>query len=454
MEQKDIPDQQQKPRRATQQNVTCSECQKEFVIPHYLIKRIVNLTKCKHCYKMKSVNNSKSTVEFEIPTADLPGWKQISQSKWKGDCEDCGKMCELPFSPGKGKDSPKCQGCFKNVAIQGYRFKTQLKLYIDGLNIMFKLFNIPNKLLLSWNDQLKEGLQSIDRFVKAALKSNVLIEVFIDHSIGTKETYLKNKSRRERDFIAGCKDSLAIMPGIGWIMGDRFKENSIPVHYSSVDCDDTIASFAHAHNAAILSADKDFFRYTFNDQDHPFQLYSTFEVVQGYLCLNTHQGSRNEATTGREILQPIPLTFHEYPCFMLPGDWELLPAEVTLYRRGTSTCLLQDFPSPHLVVRPLRQALYSLLEKAVVREQFPTWANGEIVWIDEDVHADSTWEKYLSDINGAIKSLFSHQVQPAHQPEQRWKNYLLSQKMVVAEIITWASAATAKSLLDTHLKEL
>ena len=41
------------------------------------------------------------------------------------------------------------------------------------------------------------------------------------------------------------------------------------VHYSEIDNDDTIAAYAHTHGAALLSEDKDFFRY----RDYKYQVF-------------------------------------------------------------------------------------------------------------------------------------------------------------------------------------
>ena len=45
------------------------------------------------------------------------------------------------------------------------------------------------------------------------------------------------------------------------LIGDAFKNEGIDVHYSIEDNDDTIASFAYHEDAAILSRDRDFWRY-------------------------------------------------------------------------------------------------------------------------------------------------------------------------------------------------
>ena len=52
------------------------------------------------------------------------------------------------------------------------------------------------------------------------------------------------------------------------------------MHYSTVDNDDTLAAYAFRDKAAILSADKDFYRY-----NHKFMLYKAFVIQEKHLYL-------------------------------------------------------------------------------------------------------------------------------------------------------------------------
>ena len=49
--------------------------------------------------------------------------------------------------------------------------------------------------------------------------------------------------------------------GVSILLGDMFRKHGIPVHYSTIDCDDTIAAFAYHSGGSVLSRDCDFFRY-------------------------------------------------------------------------------------------------------------------------------------------------------------------------------------------------
>ncbi len=46
------------------------------------------------------------------------------------------------------------------------------------------------------------------------------------------------------------------------MLGDLFRKEGVPIHYSTIDNDDTLAAYAAHDNAHILSQDRDFFRYT------------------------------------------------------------------------------------------------------------------------------------------------------------------------------------------------
>lgn len=59
------------------------------------------------------------------------------------------------------------------------------------------------------------------------------------------------------------------------LLGEMFKREGVLVHFSVVDNDDTIASFAYHDGAAILSGDSDFYRY-----GHPFEMYKDFEYCK------------------------------------------------------------------------------------------------------------------------------------------------------------------------------
>ena len=45
------------------------------------------------------------------------------------------------------------------------------------------------------------------------------------------------------------------------MIGNMFQSLGVQVHFSTIDCDDTIAAFAYHMKGSVLSANADFFRY-------------------------------------------------------------------------------------------------------------------------------------------------------------------------------------------------
>ena len=69
--------------------------------------------------------------------------------------------------------------------------------------------------------------------------------------------------------------------GLTTLIGDMFANCGVPIHYSEVDNDDTIAAYAQKDNACILSGDRDFNRYI----GSTFTVYREFEINKGILNL-------------------------------------------------------------------------------------------------------------------------------------------------------------------------
>jgi hypothetical protein len=93
------------------------------------------------------------------------------------------------------------------------------------------------------------------------------------------------------------------------LLGEMFTAAGAEVRYSmEADNDDTIASYAQLGGAAVLSRDRDFFRY----DGSTFPLFFTFEVTNGDLNLKPYKRPRalwEEPRAPRDmILQPRPET--------------------------------------------------------------------------------------------------------------------------------------------------
>jgi hypothetical protein len=140
-----------------------------------------------------------------------------------------------------------------------------------------------------------------------------------------------------------------------------FKELRIKVHYSEVDNDDTIAAYAEAHGASLLSGDKDMFRYS----KAIFPIYYDYEVNGGYLDLMRSPDFKHPKP--RKLLDPLPITHHTYPNIsrlLKTGEFE----------KGCPSSLTKFTGNLHTLCRPLRQAFYYALGvKGHVKESFIEW---------------------------------------------------------------------------------
>lgn len=75
---------------------------------------------------------------------------------------------------------------------------------------------------------------------------------------------------------------MKVAPLLSRMLGEMFQSVGVKVHYSSIDNDDTLAAYAQANGAAVLSRDKDFFRY--NDAKFPIYFdykIDTYQTKQG-----------------------------------------------------------------------------------------------------------------------------------------------------------------------------
>jgi len=95
-----------------------------------------------------------------------------------------------------------------------------------------------------------------------------------------------------------------MLPGVQYILGTMFQEVGVRVHYSQIDNDDTLASYAQKHGASILSGDRDFFRY----REMSYTVYSGFEVKGEKLCLKK-RGFVLHKDPRSLILDPLPPTY-------------------------------------------------------------------------------------------------------------------------------------------------
>ena len=303
-------------------------------------------------------------------------------------------------------------------------------LYMDALNFGHKFFEKKGN---HW--KVLEAVEKIKEFIITAWASGWKIRVFIDAATQSDEAIEKWQKRREAEVMNEIRD---VSQGMNTLLGDAFQENDVEVFYSKeADNDDTLAAFAHRDNAAILSGDRDFFRYT----GLRCPIFGDFEVKDNHLHLIELQPNYKTATP-REIISPIPQT--------ITKDLALVELSQNIYRRGAPSPLVRRLGNPHLNARSLRAALYS--RKGVIgaiKEIFPVWGTDKTVWSEEDVGPDSMLDHLLDNPKEALEFLFpkSSLIKPAEVSGLDWQNHLYALHAIVYEICALGSK-DEKSLLE------
>ena len=146
---------------------------------------------------------------------------------------------------------------------------------VDLLNYSNDFFNFPRMILMQTSDfeeNLNFAKKKIAEFVLAAKQSGYKIIGFIDKAHATGEALDKWIERRTKELESGRRNVFA---KLSTVVGSIFTSLGVEVHYSTIDCDDTIAAFAHkVSNKQIVST---FFNLR---QDKSF----TLKHIFGMLC--------------------------------------------------------------------------------------------------------------------------------------------------------------------------
>ena len=171
--------------------------------------------------------------------------------------------------------------------------------------------------------------------------------------MSTKETYDKWISRRTRELEVGKKNVVANM---SLILGSIFQSLGIPVHFTKVDCDDTIAAFAFRHGGSVLSKDCDFYRYYVSRsiKNPPYEVFFNYNIVNGKIKFGQHFGPSMSGpqASPREIMTRLPRTekstffLEDIPSFLGKSNGERV---TKMNQRGCGSNLTQE-KNPHLQV--------------------------------------------------------------------------------------------------------
>lgn len=326
---------------------------------------------------------------------------------------------------------------------------------MDMLNYSNSFFDIPGRQeypprFVNFEEDLESATKKIKDFINAATRSGYTIVGFIDKSISTEETMDKWRMRRSEELRSGKR---MVMTNMSLFLGSIFQSFGVTVHFSTVDCDDTIAAFAYHLNGNVLSGDCDFFRYTTTSGELPFLVYRDFQMFGGKLMLNKHNGpgAYRQMPPPRRISPSLPETRSNtffldiVPLFMKKEEFRRGVNQ--LYQRGCGSNLTR-LENPHITARCLRQGLYQTMGYGKVMEIIANWdAPSSTPEFKENLTKPSSDMKHLlEDPKRAFKTVFGKQKRIDYISSNDWRNHVFSEKSVIAELCAWA---TGGNIMDT-----
>ena len=227
---------------------------------------------------------------------------------------------------------------------------------MDLLNYSNGFFDIPHReenKTVDFEADVEIAKKKVKNFIHASSNSGYKIICFIDESMSTKETYDKWISRRTKELEVGKKNVVANM---SFILGSIFQSHGIDVHFTKLDCDDTIAAFAYHKGGSVLSRDCDFFRYYVpgSIKNPPYDVFFNYNIVDGKIIFDKHFGpsSYRPKASPREIMSTLPTT--EKTTFFLGSIPSFLGISKgqrvkEMNQRGCGSNLTQE-KNPHLQV--------------------------------------------------------------------------------------------------------
>jgi len=363
-------------------------------------------------------------------------------NSWKGipGMKELGSSCCYMTSVGKEiifiHSSGEIQSCLASISSKKIGLteptsagtKSKL-LYVDAANFTGRFFKYKRP----WN--LEQAQKEVCKMCNAATKSGWTMVVYLDQATMTVEAIKKWRSRREKEVRKGER---MVPQGALRLVGDMFTRCGIEVHYSvEADNDDTIASHAHHDGADVLSGDRDFFRYT----NFQYALYKDFKIGKGKFFLIKHDGKRN--STQRDIIPNPPLTGTCNPfrdCIQEKN-----------YLRGSPSPLV-ELNNVHILVRPLRAALYAHLGLDHVEEEFPVLKDNTCAWDKTLVQADETCSELLLSPCDAVKRFDCER--PRDVPNKNWYKHQFALRCIVAEICCTVTGSTLLETLEPLLDDI
>lgn len=311
------------------------------------------------------------------------------------------------------------KGVVLSTPKEGKRRKPKL-LYMDLLNFGGNFF-----LISDWN--VRKAFIKVENFVSAARNSGFHLKVFLD-GVRAGEAEMKWKTRREKEILKGEKN----MPqGFAHMLGEMFADCGIQTMYSvELDCDTTLAYFAHADGADVLSDDKDLFRYT----GASYIVYNEYEIKNNQLFIFP-----KPPYTGSIPLKPIPLG----PKPAVSSSILFLERD-GIFQRGVVTPLVRTLNiDVYKIITPLIHArLASQNIRGPITESWPFWDDEkqEVSWhrkIVPIVETSPECLRLLKDPEAAFEYFFpgiSEDARPSYIASKLWKRHVFGLRCVVYDI--------------------
>jgi hypothetical protein len=85
-----------------------------------------------------------------------------------------------------------------------------------------------------------------------------------------------------------------------------------------------------------------------------------------------------------------------------------------------------------------------------VKEEYPLWKNGKVVWIEEVVQSDPYYQSLLHSPQDAISEFTSNLLRPPSVKDLDWYNHVYALHILILEI---CSIAANCSLVEMFLSE-
>jgi hypothetical protein len=310
----------------------------------------------------------------------------------------------------------------QNVHLKGPR--EERLLYVDLLN--FCRFFFPER--RDWN--VTRAFRRVRDFVKAATKSHFKLKVFIDDAMPSEETERKWRSRRVKEILKGERN---VPPCLSRMLGEMFIDCDVEAIYSDEkDSDTTIACFAHADRADILSNDKDLFRYTGSS----YTVYEDFEIKSNKLFIFP-----KSRPSGRRP-KPIPIGPKpevNYSCKHIHNG---------IYRRGIVTPLHRALDiDVHSILIPLLRANFvrnGILGPIV--ETWPFWDSSkeDVAWHYEEslLYSHRRFSFSLTTPDSAFEFFFPdiEHHKPSFVKSALWKKHIFGLRCIVYDLCSTESS--------------